>query len=74
MMANRTHLFLRRIVYNGKLNREKCIVHKKKFLEKKIWKRNFQTFHPKDPQEPDWIFIILAALVTFSFTKWIKKM
>ena len=68
-MINRTQLFMNKIVFNGKLNREKFIINKKKFKANMIMKRQYHM--NTDPPEPgpDWNLMALFALVGFCVTK-----
>jgi len=68
-MINRTQLFMNKIVFNGKLNREKFIINKKKFKSNMIMKRQYHM--NTDPPEPgpDWNLMALFALVGFCVTK-----
>lgn len=68
-MMHRTQLFMNKIVFNGKLNREKFIINKKKFKANMIMKRQYHM--NTDPPEPgpDWNLMALLALVGFCVTK-----
>ena len=69
----RTYTFLKKNLYNAKLNREKFIMNKKKINEKK----NFCTKVPDpdpdpDPDQdpfPDWWFTFIIAVTAYSVGK-----
>ena len=68
-MMNRPQLFMKRIVFNGKLNREKFLNNKKKLNTNMVIKRQYHM--NTDPPEPgpDWKLMALVALVVFCVTK-----
>jgi len=69
---NITQLYLKRIVYNSKLNREKFIINKKKINKiKSIQVRKLCTFQTKnhEPKNPDWLFMFIIALTGYSVGK-----
>jgi hypothetical protein len=76
-MMNRAQLYLKKIIYNSKLNQEKFIINKKKMNERKtIQVRKFYTYQPKntdpDPnpnQGPDLWSIFIVASVCYSIGK-----
>jgi len=68
----RTSMFLRRNVYNSKLNREKFRMIKKKMNERNNTQiRKFFTKVPDpDPDPfPDWWFIFIASITAYSVGK-----
>ena len=69
MMMNRAQLFMKRIVFNSKLNRENFANNKKKFKTNMVIKRQYHM--NTDPPEPgpDWNLMALIALVGFCVTK-----
>jgi len=68
-MMNCTQLFMKRIVFNGKLNREKFAINKKKFKTNMVIKRQFYSNTEPPEQGPDWNLMALAALVGFCVVK-----
>ena len=67
-MMNIIHNYFKRNIYNSNLNRKKCIVNKKKYIQKSITTRNFCTYNQKDPDpDPnnDWWFIIMASITAY---------
>ena len=68
-MMNRSQLFMKKIVFNSKLNREKFTNNKKKFKTNMVIKRQYHMNpDPSDPG-PDWNLMALIALVGFCVTK-----
>lgn len=68
-MMNRSQLFMKKIIFNSKLNREKFANNKKKFNTNMVIKRQYHM--NTDPPEPgpDWNLMALFALVGFCVAK-----
>lgn len=68
-------IYLKRIIYNSKLNREKFIINKKKMNERKtIQIRKFCTYQhqQKDPDNNpkfDWNLIAICSIITYAVRK-----
>ena len=71
MSSNRVQYFIRNILQNSKLNREKFVKNKKRYTNKTnktnynynfIVKRNYSKFHVPPPNNNNFGFIVLAAL------------
>ena len=67
-MMNRTQLFMKKIVFNGKLNIEKFINNKKKFNANMIIRRQYHA-NTDPPEGPDWSLLILCAITSFCVGK-----
>jgi len=68
-MINPTLVFMKRIVLNGKLNRDKFTNNKKKFNTNMIIKRKIYSNTGPPEQGPDWILIAWLGLVGFCVAK-----
>jgi len=72
MMMNHTKIFMRKVVFNAKLNRENFINNKKKVTMSKanmMVKRQIHTNFMNIPPENDWLIIALCAIVGYSIVK-----
>lgn len=68
-MIHHSQQFMKRIVFNGKLNREKFANNKKKFNTNRIIKRQFYSNTEPPEPGPDWNLIALFALAGFCVAK-----
>ena len=73
-MMYRTHLLMKKTVFNGKLNRVKFINNKKNLNMSKanlMVKRqiHYINFMNRGPPENDWLLFALCAIVGYSISK-----
>lgn len=69
MIMNRVQLFMKKIVFNGKLNRHKFANNKNKLKMNMIIKRQFYSNTEPPEKGPDWNLIALTALIGFCVAK-----
>ena len=68
-IMNSTHIYLKRITYNSKLNRAKFIVNKKKYVHIRKFCTYKENLNPEPNNGPNWIMMIMASITAYSVEK-----